>query len=293
MVYMKTAVSTYSYAAYVRASKMTIFDVIKKTKELGFDGIEFTDIVSIGDDLLESAEKVKEECAAIGLEIVNYTIGADLLNGSKGSKPEDEVERLKKQVDVAAAMGAPGMRHDATWGPAKEARQWRSFDNYLPMLAEGCRAVAEYAATKNIRTMVENHGYFAQDSDRMEKLVTAVAHPNFGILCDMGNFMCADEDPLLAVARVAPYTFHVHAKDFHIKSGSAPHPGKGFFPTRAGNHLRGAIVGHGEVPVQQCLRIMKNAGYDGFVSIEFEGIEDSLVGVGYGLENLKRYIAAL
>ena len=32
--------------------------------------------------------------------------------------------------------------------------------------------------------MVENHGYFAQDSDRVEKLINAVDHPNFGLLLD-------------------------------------------------------------------------------------------------------------
>jgi len=290
---MKTAVSTYSFVGYTRAGKMTLSDVVKVTKEMGFDGIEFTDLVPLGDDLLAGAAQMKKECAALGLEIVNYTIGADLLNGYAGGKPEDEVARLKRQVDVAAALGATGMRHDATWGPSKEARQWRSFDSYLPILAEGCRAVTEYAATKNIRTMVENHGYFAQDSDRMEKLVTAVAHPNFGILCDIGNFLCADEEPTIAVGRIAPYTVHAHAKDFHVKSGSCPSPGSAFFPTRAGNLLRGAIVGHGEVPVQQCLRLLKNAGYNGYISIEFEGIEDCIVGITHGLENLRRYIAAI
>jgi sugar phosphate isomerase/epimerase len=109
----------------------------------------------------------------------------------------------------------------------------------------------------------------------------------------MGNFLCADEDPLLAVSRVAPYTVHVHAKDFHVKSGNEPSPGKGFFPSRAGHHLRGAIVGHGVVPVQQCLHVLKKAGYDGYVSIEFEGIEDSIMGITYGLENLKNYAAAI
>jgi sugar phosphate isomerase/epimerase len=141
--------------------------------------------------------------------------------------------------------------------------------------------------------MVENHGYFAQDSDRMEKLVAAVAHDNFGILCDMGNFLCVDEDPILAVSRVAPYAFLAHVKDFHVKSGSQPHPGEGFFGTRGGNHLRGAIVGHGEVPVQQCLRILQNAGYGGYVSIEFEGLEDPLLGISYGLKNLRHYIKTM
>lgn len=68
-------------------------------------------------------------------------------------------------------------------------------------------------------------GFFAQDSDRIEKLVTGVANPNFGLLVDIGNFACADDPSDKAVGRVAKYAKHVHAKDFHIKSGSEPTPG--------------------------------------------------------------------
>ena len=73
--------------------------------------------------------------------------------------------------------------------------------------------------------MTENHGFFSQDSCRVEKLYTAVNHPNFGLLCDIGNFVCADEDPAKAVARVAPYTRYVHAKDFICKSFYSDDPG--------------------------------------------------------------------
>lgn len=44
----------------------------------------------------------------------------------------------------------------------------------------------------------------------------------------MGNFACADDPSDKAVGRVAKYAKHVHAKDFHIKSGSEPDPGRGF-----------------------------------------------------------------
>ena len=43
--------------------------------------------------------------------------------------------------------------------------------------------------------------------------------------------------------------------------------------SRAGNYLRGTIIGHGNVPVKQCLHILKSAGYDDTISIEFEGME--------------------
>jgi len=117
-----------------------------------------------------------------------------------------------------------------------------------------------------------------------------VNHANFGVLIDMGNFLCVDEDPAVAVGRLLPYAFHVHAKDFHRKPGTAPWPGQGWFQSRGGNYLRGAIIGHGDVPVVSCLRAMQKRGFDGVLSIEFEGMEDVITGISHGLEALRRFV---
>ena len=150
--------------------------------------------------------------------------------------------------------------------------------------------VTEYAAKKGIATMVENHGYFCQDSDRVEKLVNAVANPNFGLLVDMGNFLCADDEPAKAVGKVAPYAKHVHAKDFHYMPYQSETPA-GYFRTRAGNLLKGSVIGEGVVPVEQCLHILKSKGYDGVCAIEFEGSEDCIEGITKGFNNLKQFMA--
>ena len=88
---------------------------------------------------------------------------------------------------------------------------------------------------------------------------------------------------------MAPYAFHAHAKDFHIRHRELPDPGKGFFQSRAGTYLRGAIIGHGDVPVKACLAALKKTGYDKTISVEFEGMEDPLTGIAIGAENLRRY----
>jgi len=289
---MKIGVSSYSFHNLVSSGDMTQLDVISKAKEMGFDVLEFSTLaLPEGETLPGFAAKVRAECDRVGIQVANYTIGADFLNGSNGDW-KAEVERLKDEVRVAAILGSPGMRHDATYGPAKTRTGAKSFDALLPVLADGCRAVTEFAATLGIRTMVENHGYFAQDSERVEKLATAVNHPNFGLLVDIGNFLCVDEDPVKAVARALPYAFHVHAKDFHVKSGLEADPGEGWFPSRAGNYLRGAIIGHGNAPVSQCVRLLKRAEYNGVLSVEFEGMEDPLVGIAIGQANLRRFVLA-
>jgi len=288
---MKIGVSSYSFSRLVRSGAMAQMDIVAKAKEIGFDVIEFSTIaVPKGETLPEYAKKLRAECERVGLPVVNYTIGADFLNGSGGDWKR-EVERLKDEVRVAQILGAPSMRHDASRGYVPEDPCPRGFDDALPTLVKGCRAVTEFAADLGIRTMVENHGFFCQDSERVEKLINGVAHENFGWLVDMGNFLCADESPATAVGRAMPYALHVHAKDFHVKSGAGTAPGEGWFQSRGGNWLRGAIIGHGDVPVMQCLRIMKNADYDGVLSIEFEGLEDPIRGMTIGLTNLRRYVA--
>lgn len=289
---MKIGVSSYSYIRLTRAGQMTLKDTVAKAKEQGFDVIEILGISSQAPDCKDPkglAEELRKEAARVGIQIGAYTVGADFLKGSGGDLGK-EIERVKGEVDLAAIMGAPCIRHDATGGFPPEHRGPKSFDNALPRLKEGCRAVTEYAAPKGIKTTVENHGRFCQDSRRVEKLVVAVDHPNFGVLIDIGNFVCVDEDPRVAVGRLMPYAFHCHAKDFHLKSGTLPFPGKGWGVSRGGNFYRGSIIGHGDVPLLPCLRVMKQAGYAGVLSIEFEGMEDVLTALEIGQANLRKLV---
>ena len=284
---MKFSVSVYSFMQYIQDGRLTPLSCIEKVKEMGFDAIEYVDFVFPKDENpAEYAKKLRAEADRVGLEISNYAVGADFLGGSGGNL-EAEVERLKGQVDIAAILGCPTMRHDVTGFVPN--RTYEGYDNVVERLAKGCRAVTEYAAQKGIKTMTENHGYFSQDSERVELLYNTVNHPNFALLCDIGNFLCADENPALAVARVAPYTRYVHAKDFIVKPFSDPNPGEGAFQTRSGNYLRGTVIGHGNVPVKQCLHILKAAGYDDTIAIEFEGMEPAVTAIRIGLDNLKKY----
>lgn len=283
---MKISVSSYSFSQYIRAGKLTQLTAIDKAKEMGFDAIEFIDIDGAGNlDLQkENAAKLKARADELGMIINAYTIGANLAGATEEARAA-EVERLKGQLDVAKILGAGVMRHDVCYTLGKTGFT-RSFDLMLPYLADSARKVAEYGATLGIKTCSENHGHIAQDSDRMERLFNAVNHDNYGLLVDMGNFTCVDEDHVLAVSRVAPYAIHAHAKDFKISKGAPYGCCQGM--TRGGNYICGTAIGEGDVPVKQCLNILKRAGYEGYLSIEFEGLGDCVDGIARGFANLKR-----
>lgn len=280
---MKRAISSYSFQHDIARGAETQLSVIAKAKAMGLDAIEFIDLCPPeGVSEADYAVQLRDEAAAEGIAIAAYTVSADLLREDFDA----EVERICRKVDVAVLLGAPLLRHDATFQnpPA-------GWEGVLPRLAEGCRRITAYAAARGVKTMVENHGLFCQDSVRVEALCRAVDHPNFGLLVDIGNFLCVDEDPAEAAARTAPYAFHVHVKDFLRKSADEGAPSDGWIVTRGGNFLRGTVAGHGIVPVARCVEILKSAGYDGYVSLEFEGWERLDEALRHGVAFLKKVIA--
>ena len=284
---MKISVSSYSFNQYIKAGKMTVFDTVAKAHELGFEAIEFIDLPER--DNLESqrelAKRIREEADRLGMEINAYTIGANLYRETS-EECDAEVARLCGQLDIAKILGCSVMRHDVCYKLGNTGNS-RSFDLMLPTIAANARRVTEYAETLGIKTCTENHGYIAQDSDRVERLFNAVNHNNYGLLVDVGNFSCVDENNVTAVSRVAPYAIHVHAKDMAFSS----EPKEGYtLKTRGCNYLKCTYLGGGDVNVRKCIEVLKRAGYDGYVSIEYEGAEDCIEGIKKGLEFLREII---
>lgn len=290
---MKIAVSSYSFSQYISAGKLTQLSCVAKAAEMGFDGIEFTDLRPVKgaplEQQLEYAKEIKKEADRCGIEVVAYTVGANLFKVTK-EENEAEVERVKGQLDVAAELGAKVFRHDVCYKEKTDNGVF-SFGRMLPTIAQNARKISEYAKTLGIKTCSENHGFIAQDSDRVEALFNAVGFDNYGLLIDIGNFACVDENSAKAVSRLANYVIHVHAKDFVIREfGSPDFAGEEYLITRGCNKLCACAVGEGDIPVKQCVSILKKAGYDGYFSIEFEGSEDCIEAIARGKANLEGYI---
>lgn len=281
---MKIGVSTYSLCRPIQNGEITVLGAIEKIAEMGGEHVE---IVPIGYTLTDNPELVDQIVAKakeVGIDISNYAIYANF-GVDTDEEYANEIERVKREVDIAARLGVKLMRHDVAGRSDTSIKQ---FNSEVDTLADACRQVADYAAQYGITTSVENHGYYIQASDRVQALVHAVARSNYRTTLDVGNFMCADEDPIAAVKNNIPYTSIVHIKDFYLRPASQ-NPGEGWFKTTSGNYLRAAIAGHGDINLREIIRIIKESGFDGYFSIEFEGMEDSYQGTKIGLENVKRF----
>lgn len=280
---MKIGVSTYSLFRAIQSGEMDVLGAIGYIAEIGGEHVE---IVPLGYDLTENPdliEAIRHKAAECGLEISNYAIGANFAD-LNDAEFELEIARVRQEVDIAHQLGVKLMRHDvATAGDTAV----QHFNVQLPRLAEACRQIADYALQYGITTSIENHGYFIQASDRVQALIHAVNRTNYKTTLDIGNFMCVDEDPLAAVKKNLSYASMVHIKDFYLRPAACV-PGEGWFRTAYGNYLRGAIIGNGDIPMREIVQMIKQSGYDGYLSVEFEGMEECKMGSRIGLNNLRK-----
>ena len=285
---MKVGISAYSFHKCEPA--LSIFEILEKIKEMGATGVDFINsLKKEGVEIdVEMAGKIREKMDELGLEAACMCQSAEFFGDRT---VEEEKERIiNKQLPVAKALGCPVMRIDVTFRGLPASETNRSYERIIELVAPAFKEITLAAEAMGIKLCTENHGRISQAADRIEKLINTVAHKNFGALIDMGNFTGVDGDHVWSVSTLAPYAFHVHAKDLIIRSGMMENPGRGYNLTKGCNYSRSTIVGHGSVPIKQCLKALSVAGYKGYVSIEFEGIEDPILGNSIGCENLIRYL---
>lgn len=283
---MKLGMSSYSLAGAMKSGEMTILDVIDWTADHGGQHVE---IVPFEFSLIENPTLIKsivEKAKGRNIAISNYAVGAEFL-GKTDEQFEIEIERVKKEVDVANALGVKTMRHDLSFKSADE-NSVQQFEKDLPKLTRACQVIADYAKQFNIITSIENHGFYIQASDRVQRLMYEVNRPNFKTTLDTGNFLCVDEDPVAGVKNNIQYASMIHVKDFYYRPSSWYNPGEGWMTTKAGNYIRGSITGHGDIDIREIIKVIKQSGYDGYISIEFEGLEMSKEGARMSLENMKK-----
>lgn len=282
---MKLGVSSYSLYQATQSEGMTILDIIDWIAD---NGGEHAEIVPLDFDLTEQPElsdQIRQKALAKGIDLSNYAIGANFITDSEEAY-EEEIQRVMKHVDQCHRMGIKLMRHDVASRPIPETTI-HNFEADLDKVADACRRIADYAGQFGITTSVENHGYYVQASDRVQRLVRRVNRDNYRTTLDVGNFMCVDENSVVAVQKNLTIASMVHLKDFYLRP-SYQNPGEGWFKTSHGNYLRGAIVGHGDIDMTEVLRAIKTSGYDGYISIEFEGLENCKAAVKIGLANVRR-----
>lgn len=293
---MKIGFSSYCFAEKMMSGEMSVAEVLDWVGASGADHMELAVVgltsqsSELGWNLDDDPDLVDTIAAAVaksGVELSGMCIPASFLDSDTGDV-RGQIERAKHHIDLADKLGVRFFRHDVTkWGHKDEGIA--DVEASFPALVEASKEVAQHAAKYGITTSVENHGFFMNASERVRRLVYAVDEPNFKTTIDVGNFLCVDEDPLIAVRRNLPYASFVHFKDFFLRTVN---PGDGWLETSGGNYILGSIFGFGDMDTRGIVKEVVDSGYDGYISLEFEGLEDGMLGATRGLANIRSMVAA-
>ena len=286
---MKIGLSSYSLSRAIASGQLGILEAIDWIANAGGEHMEVVPGGAWDSHTPGLPEKLAARAKEAGIVLSSYTIGANFVSDDADARAR-EVARVKGEVDIAARLGVKFMRYDAGWRAIPDSTL-ENFEKDLPLVADCCREVAAYAAQFGITCSVENHGYHFQNCERVRRLVNMVNLPNYKTTLDVGNFLCADGDPVASVRTNIDIASFIHFKDFFRRTAGNPPVGEGWSRTRAGHFLRATVIGHGSVELVPIVKIIKESGYDGYVSIEFEGKEDCLWACKVSLDNARKLFA--
>ena len=295
---MKFGISVYSISRKIIKGEITPQQAVEwLAKEADAEIIE---IVPFGIDLINNAGLAKElqkVAADNGSSITNYSLNASFLLITQDEYKE-EIARVKRHIDAAAELGVSTMRIDASgYRRNPEDNTIANFIADLPLIVDTYGELCNYAKQYGLVILLENHGFHLNGSDRVGAILAKVACENFSHQLDVGNFLCVDENPEIAVKRLAAEAMTLHMKDFYVRDEDND-PGDAtqfdcsgaWFRSQHGNFLRGSILGQGDMDMRKIARLIKSSGFDGSVYLEYEGMEDCYYGTKVGFDNMKRLL---
>ena len=144
---MRIGLSSYSLDREIESGRMTLFDAIDWAAENGAECMELVPFAFRFDDPEPGEinyafiEQVKKHAEKAGIALVNYSVLADFCK--EGEALEKEIARVCHEVDIAAALGLPRMRHDVCgFRRPQSENTLRDFERWMPVMADAARRLA-------------------------------------------------------------------------------------------------------------------------------------------------------
>ena len=243
----KISLAEWSLHRALHSKKIDHLDFISLTKtEFGLDAVEYVN--SFFFDKAQDQKYLNEmKTRADDHDVKSLLIMCDN-EGNLGDPDENKrnqaVENHYKWAEAAKFLGCHSIRVNA--------RSEGSWDDQIELAADGLRRLNEFGDSIGINTIVENHGGLSSNGKWLSAVMERVDHSRVGTLPDFGNFRIqGDEwyDRYQGMKELMPYAKAVSAKSHEFdKKGNET--GSDFY---------------------RIMNIVLDAGYKGYVGIEYEG----------------------
>ena len=250
------------HKAILESKTLNPLDFAQKARELRFDAVEYVnqlyadELNRYGFDRLIAELKSRSNDNAVANVLIMVDNEGELAALSKTER-DAAIANHSKWVDAAAELGCHSIRVNL-FGTGAE----HDFSIWKDTSIDGLGRLAEYASKSNINVIVENHGGLSSDAAKLTEVIKAINMTNCGTLPDFGNFCikreggerwgvpCIEEyDKYKGVTELMPFAKGVSAKSYDFDVN--------------GNETT--------INYARMLKIVKNAGYTGYIGVEYEG----------------------
>lgn len=269
---MKLSVSAWSLQEKLFSKEITIFNFINYCHENGVKYVELLDCFLNGE---KDRKEINELLQKYDMEVSSYSIGNDFVLADSKERKE-QVKYVKDSIDTALKLGTRRMRVFS--GDKKEGM---SIENAEAWVVECFQEVTPLAEEKGITMVIENHGLLTGKSSQVNKLIDRIGSKALKSNADVGNFILVNENSLDAVRNLEGKIEFIHLKD--LKKGRE----EDGYVAIDGSVYQGVVLGKGDVPISEIINYLKDFGYKGFLSIEYEGLGDPVAGTSECIEYVK------
>lgn len=269
---VKLAISSYSFWHFAE-TKYPMEKVISTAGELGV-------AVEVLHRQMESEEKpylnqLKRHAFLCGVDLCALSIHQGFVYTDKEVLKKN-IEHTKHCIELAYEMGIPSIRlNSGRWNTIKSFDDLMSargeeppipgytLDDAFKMCIDCIGECIPKAQECGVILNLENHWGLTSTPGGVLRIVDAVNSPWLGVMCDTGNFL---ENPYDKIAQLAPRMGYMHAKTYY---------GGGEWYTL-------------DLDYKRIAKIIKQAGYSGYIGLEFEGKEDAHTAVPKSIAMLRK-----
>jgi len=252
---VRISISAYSLHRNIRDGKISMLDFIRIASErYGASAVELNSPFFV--DEPGYLDRVKVTLRDYGVQVKNIAVDMGNIADPDDSMREKWVQGNIAWLKVAKGIGSPSIRVNAGHSDDMEEGLKRSVKSF--------KRIVTSAKELGLYVLLENHGGFSSDPTSILRILAEVGTDSFGTCPDFGNF-----DPDMryeALERIAPYARFVHAKTYEFDADGE----------------------ETTLDIPRIVRILEKAGYDGYVSVEFEGKGDEYEGIDRTIKLLER-----
>ena len=261
---MRIAISTYAVRDLFRGGKLTPVDFPAFVRDtFGVDAAEYNDFFFPEYPPVPDADldAVRAAGDAAGVEAVAWSVGGSFIDDDEAKRAAN-IEMAAKQIRCAGRLGVKFNRIDL--GSFKDESRYAT--DAVGRCIAAYEQLIPLATELGVRLCIENHGGLSGNPEYVRRIREAVGPEHVGYMLDLGNFT-RGQDRYGLIEQMAPACFVLHAKTHNFTDDGEER----------------------DIDYARCFGILKDAGFAGICTVEYEGKEDQVDGTAKTIDLIRKH----